>query len=229
MKTIGIIGGMGPEATAAFYMEIVRIFQRRFNARHDADYPAMIIYSLPAPDVIERMEDEKRLVEMFRDAVKKLEDGGADFFVLACNSVQKYLPVMGRVVSIPYLDLNKELARAVSERGYGEVCILGSEATLQDGLLEQACRDKGVSVVTPSETERATLTRVIMNILSGNAYTEARRDLLKIISKMRSRGIHAVVLACTDLRLVVSEEEAGLPLVDSVEVLAEATVEAAVE
>ncbi len=224
MKTIGIIGGMGPEATAAFYMAVVRIFQRRFNACHDADYPPMIIYSLPAPDVVEKMEDEERLVEMLRDAAGKLEKAGADFLVVACNTVQKYLVAIKGVVSIPCLDLNEELARAAAERGYEKVCVFGSEATLRDGLLEKACRAVGVDVVVPPASDRPALTRVIMTILSGCAYTRARKDLIEMISKLRGSGVQAVVLACTDLGLAVGEQDTGLPLVDSVEVLAEAAV-----
>jgi aspartate racemase len=224
MKTIGIIGGMGPEATAALYTQIIRIFQRRFNARHDSDYPPIIIYSLPAPDVVERNEDEKRLVDMLRDAAQKVEKAGADFFVVACNTVQKYLPAMNEVVSIPSLDLNEEIAQAAAERGYKKVCLFGSEATLREGLLEHACGKKGVNVVIPPPSDRPALTRVIMTILSGCSYTEARKDLQKMISNLRESDVQAVVLACTDLGLAVGEQDVGLPLVDSVEVLAEAAV-----
>lgn len=224
MKTIGIIGGMGPEATAALYTQIVRIFQRKFNARHDSDYPPMIIYSLPAPDVVERMEDEKRLVDMLHDSVRKVEKAGADFFLVACNTVQKYLPAMTEAVSIPSLDLNEEIAQAAAERGFKKVCVFGSEATLRDGLLEKACGDKGVNVVIPPPSDRPALTRAIMTILSGGAYTEARKDLLKMISKLRDSDVQAVVLACTDLRLAVGEKDVEFPVVDSVKVLAEAAV-----
>jgi aspartate racemase len=224
MKTIGIIGGMGPESTAALYMHIVKVFQRRYGARHDSDYPPMVIYSLPAPDVVEHMEDEELLIEMLEDAAKKLEGAGADFLVIGCNTVQKYLGRVGEVVSIPYLDLNEEVGRVVEERGFKTVGLLGTEATLGNGLMEEACRRHGADVVTPDPLDRRALTRVIMAILSGEPRTDARRIVLAAISDLRRKGADAVVLGCTDLRLVVTADESPVALLDTVDVLAKAAV-----
>jgi aspartate racemase len=224
MKTIGIIGGMGPEATAALYMHIVGIFQRRFGAKHDADYPPMIICSLPAPDVVKRIEDEHQLVKMLQKAGRNIECAGADFFLIACNTVQKHLDAIAQEVSIPFVNLNEEIAQTAVQRGYKTVGILGTEATVEDGFLEKACRDQGMNVLIPNPIDRRALTRVIMTILSGEPRAEARRIVLAAISDLRRNGADTVVLACTDLRLVVNADESPVPLLDSVDVLAQAAV-----
>lgn len=224
MKTIGIIGGMGPEATAALYLEIVHIFQRRFNARYDADYPPMVIYNLPAPDVVEEVGNEGELLRLLIDAARKLEKAGAEFFLLACNTVQKHLPSVAAAVDIPFIDLNVEIASAAKKAGWQRLGILGTEATLSEGHLAEACRQKGVESLLPEPLDRRELTRIIMGILSGNPDSDARRSLLGTIASLEQRGAQAVVLACTDLRLLLQHRPSPIPLLDTVDLLAEAAV-----
>ena len=224
MKTIGIIGGMGPEATAALYLEIVHIFQRRFNARYDADYPPMVIYNLPAPDVVEGIKHETKLVWMLIDAAKKLEKAGAAFFLLACNTVQKHLPSVADAVDIPFIDLNAEIASAAKKAGWQKLGVLGTEATLSGGHLVEACRQEGIECVLPESLERREITRVIMNILSGDPDSAARPTLLGTFASLEQRGAQAAVLACTDLRLALRHHPSPIPLLDTVDLLAEAAV-----
>ena len=87
MKTIGIIGGMGPEATALFYKKIIRIFQNYYSAKYDSDYPKIIIYNVPIPDVVENCTQEEIIKSMLISASKKLESIGADYIVIPCNTV----------------------------------------------------------------------------------------------------------------------------------------------
>ena len=91
-KTVGILGGMGPEATASLYLEIVKIFQKKFNAKYDKDFPPFFIYSSPIPDVVENQFNEEILIKLLQEGAKKIESAGANFMVVACNTVQKYLP-----------------------------------------------------------------------------------------------------------------------------------------
>ena len=87
-KKIGILGGMGPEATADLYMKIVKYFQKNYGARYDKDFPEFFINSVPIPDVVESMENEKNVLFMLLSATKLLQKDGCDFIVIACNSVQ---------------------------------------------------------------------------------------------------------------------------------------------
>ncbi|HZX10852.1 MAG TPA: aspartate/glutamate racemase family protein, partial [Acidobacteriota bacterium] len=93
-KKIGILGGMGPEATADFYLRIIRIFQKKYGAIYDSDFPEILIINLPIPDVVENPKEEDKVREMLINAVKKLEKSGADFIAIPCNTVTYYISEM---------------------------------------------------------------------------------------------------------------------------------------
>ncbi len=223
LRTIGILGGMGPEATASIYLRIVRIFQQRFGARLDADFPPMLINSLPVPDVVERVVDESHLVEMLREGARTLESAGADFLLMACNTVQKYLPLAREATELPWIDLMEEIGRTVVERGHGTVGVLGTEATVRQQLIERACAQVGRQVLTPTAEEQAEVTRAILDILSGQR-DAPRAALRPVLAALHGRGAEAIILGCTDLPLVLSSDDAPLPLIDTLEILAEAAV-----
>jgi len=224
MKTIGILGGMGPEATAAVYLNIVRIFQRRFGARFDADFPHMLIDSLPVPDVVQQVENEAGFIRTLRGGAIRLEDAGAQFLIVACNTAQKYLPQIMSAVSIPIIDLVLEVAEAVAWRRYSRAGLLGTEATIRDHLYDGSFQRRGIELLTPEPAERVVVTRAIMEILAGSDPEVPRADLLPILESLRERGAEAVVLGCTELPLVLHPGDSPVELVDTIQILAEAAV-----
>ncbi len=224
MKTIGILGGMGPEATAAVYLNIVRIFQRRFGARFDADFPHMLIDSLPVPDVVQQVENEAGFIQTLRGGAIRLEDAGAQFLIIACNTAQKYLPQIMSAVSIPIIDLVLEVAEAVAWRKYSRAGLLGTEATIRDHLYDGSFQRRGIELLTPEPAERVVVTRAIMEILAGSDPEVPRADLLPILESLRERGAEAVVLGCTELPLVLHPGDSPVELIDTIQILAEAAV-----
>ena len=100
-KKIGILGGMGPEATTDLYMKIIREFQKKQNAKYDCDFPEIIIDSIPLPDIIESEIDESEISEMLINGCQLLQSSKADFIVIPCNSVHKYIEEMRESVDIP--------------------------------------------------------------------------------------------------------------------------------
>ena len=84
MKSIGILGGMGPEATAELYLRIIRIFQVRYGAKYDSDFPEIIIINVPIPDVVEDVTQEQKVKEMLLESVRKLQTAGVDIIARVC-------------------------------------------------------------------------------------------------------------------------------------------------
>ena len=114
-KKIGILGGMGPEATAELYLKIIKIFQDKFGAKYDSDYPEIMIYNLPLPDVVEKIDQSSKIKEMLVKGVQKLESWGVDFIAIPCNTVNFFLPEMRTAVSIPILSILEETAKEVNK------------------------------------------------------------------------------------------------------------------
>lgn len=223
-KTIGILGGMGPRATADLYLAIVALFQQRYGARYDADFPQMLINSIPAPDVVEQFEDEARLVSLLSEGAQTLEQAGADFVAIACNTVHAFHTAIASSVSIPVLDLVAETVAEVHQTGYTTVGLLSTGLTLERGLYRAPCTARGLTLLEPDEPQRQLLTALIMDLLAGRPPETCGDRLMALVEALAARGAEAVILGCTDLTPVIPAAAPPLPLFDTTGVLAQAAV-----
>ena len=217
MKTVGILGGMGPEATAQLYLEIITIFQQRYNAKYDSDFPEMIILNLPLPDVVEEKGNPDTIIELLQQSVKKLEQAGVDFIAVPCNTAMAFLSEMRKVVSVPFVSIVEETAKVVKRTNFTKVGIVATQMTLRSGIYSQAL---GQLLIEPSVDQKRQITKIIMNILAGEKNDEDKKDLQEIILDLRIRGADAVILGCTELPLLFTSEDT----IDTIKVLAEAVV-----
>ncbi|HLC70419.1 MAG TPA: amino acid racemase [Candidatus Nanoarchaeia archaeon] len=221
-KKIGILGGMGPEATAQLYIEIIQIFQRRYGAKYDSDFPEIMILNLPLPDVVEEKGSPAKIIELLQEGVKKLEQAGADFIAIPCNTAITFLPQMSEAVSIPFVNIVEETATFVKKRGLTQVGIVATQMTLRSGIYSRAI---GQILLEPSEEQKSLITKIIMTILAGEKNDEAKNNLQNIIFDLRMRGAKAVILGCTELPLLFASEDT----IDTIKVLAEAVVREAID
>ena len=223
MKTVGIPGGMGPEATAELYLKIIKIFQKRYGAKYDADFPKIFICNLPLPDVVETADTGNIVRDRLIEGVKELESLNVDFIAVPCNTVSFFIDEIRKAVSIPVLSLPEEVAKIVRERKLRKVGVIGTEMTLRMNLYGKALGK--VSAIVPLSDKIMEITTIIMNILSGDKTDGDRTALLKIISDLKSEGAQEVILGCTELPLLI-REKAGI--IDTIEVLAEEIVKRAI-
>jgi aspartate racemase len=227
-KRIGILGGMGPAATADLYLAIVALCQQRYGARYDSDYPQMIINSIPAPDVVERLvvdrlPDEARLVAMLEQGVQTLESAGADFVVVACNTVHVFHAAMASAVSIPVVDLVEETVAEVHRAGHGSVGLLATGMTMDSGIYRRSCQRRGVDLLEPDEHQQQRLTELIMDILAGRHTQQCTARLTDLMAELQNQGSEAVILGCTDLS-AVAPDPFPIPLYDTTQILARAAL-----
>ena len=222
MKKVGILGGMGPEATAQFYLEIVRIFQQRYGAKYDSDYPEMIILNLPLSDVVEEKGSAEQIIKLLQQGVKKLEQAGADFIAIPCNTVMTFLPQMQEAVSVPFVSIVEETATFVKKRGFTQVGIVATQMTLRSRIYSQAL---GQSLIEPSAVQKSQITKIIMAVLAGGKKDEDRKILQEIIQDLRIRGAETIILGCTELPLLFTDENT----IDTIKVLADAVVREAID
>jgi aspartate racemase len=224
MKTIGIIGGMGPEATAQFYLEMVRIFQRRFGAKYDDNYPETIIYNLPLPDVVEGKGDESKIILMLSATAKKLESVGADFLTIPCNTACRYLQYIEKQVSIPILNIIVETVKKVQSESYSKIGLLATKSTAESGMYSECFEKYGIKVILPTGEMQEEITGIIMEILGGKKGMKDRNRLNEIVKYLAKKGAEAIVLGCTDLPLLLKKCDREIILFDTLKILAEATV-----
>lgn len=220
-KTIGVIGGMGPWATADLYLKIVEYYQKNFGAKYDRDFPPFLIYSVPIPDVVETLENEKLILRMLVNSAKVLEVAGCDFIVIACNTVQYLTSKIQEKIRIPIMEIGKVNAGFVKKSGLKYVGILSTKLTLQKKIYEKELKRIGISLIKPNYSEQKMITRVIINQLGGVVTEVDRKDLLKIVRNLRKKGAEAVLIACTDLPGVIKQVDAEIPLIDCTRVYAD--------
>lgn len=227
MKTAGIIGGLGPDTTAEFYIETIR----RARPVYSYSYPKIFIYNVPVPFAVERAMVQKgqREDEMFQvlsDAVKRLEQAGVDFVVIPCNTVHIFYDRLAGRMNVPLLNILEETAAVCSTRAWKRAGVLGTRKTMQSRMYADALERYGIETVDLPEDEQDRLTGVIYRILAGSGGPRERSQILEMISILGERGADGVILGCTDLQHLVREDDADLPLpaVDSMSSLVDAVV-----
>ena len=220
--TVGILGGMGPEATVSFFGELVR----RTPATRDQDHLKVVVLNDPTiPDrTAFLMGGGKSPLPKLIAGVKALQDQGADMIAIPCNTAHYFLEEMRAAVQIPILDIVQETIRALHQKAPGEktVGILSTAATARMDLYGSALDKAGYRVCLPDATHQARVTQAIQLIKSSADPDSARALQEETLRHLQSQGAGVAILACTELGLV--EIDSPVPLVDSLKALAAATV-----
>jgi len=223
-RVIGVLGGMGPLATADFYAKLVRLTP----ARADQDHPRVIIDSNAAiPDRTEAVfgrgpDPTSALVE----TAQNLERAGAELIAVPCNSAHAFLGAIRRAVSVPVLDIMDEVARAAAALPPPPTAagLLAAEGTLRMRLYHEALAARGIGVIEPTADEETTVMDAIHAVKAGDLGSAVRAAVHRVASDLVRRGAGAVVLGCTELPLVMGAGDASVPVLDGTEILARAAL-----
>ncbi|MDP7477501.1 MAG: amino acid racemase [Candidatus Peribacteraceae bacterium] len=216
MKTIGVLGGMGPSASLDFY----RMLIEQSDGQTNEGYPHILLSNLPVPDFIEDRSREEEAVQMVEDEARKLEQAGADFLVITCNTMHLHLDRFQNVVSIPFISMIDAVVDCVRGDGFDCVGLLGSPTTICSGLYQEPLKHLGIKVIIPNEGDQSFITHTIFRIIAGKADTHDSLKISMIIDRLRCAGGQGVILGCTELPLLVSEMDLSVPLFKSSEILA---------
>jgi len=220
MKTLGIIGGYGPETTAEFYLKLIALSRKKSEG-----YPPILIYNPPIPFELEKAmagegRGEAKMSPILINAAKKLERSGADFIVIPCNTVHIFIEDIRKSINVPVLSIIEETVSKIKKQNLKKVGLLATTSTIQNKLYQSPLEKDGVEVIIPKETDQQQISTIIPRILAGQKLEEDKENLLKIIKYIKINGTEAVVLACTDLPLLIKQEDSPLPILDTVDILA---------
>lgn len=228
-KRIGILGGMSPESTVEYY----QIITRRYTALHgDYSYPEILIYSVSFQDYVDWPNAERwdLVARGLRQAAQTLEQAGADFVVIATNTMHLVVDEVRAGVGIPVLSLLDAVGDAITARGLRTVGLLGTRFTMEKPLYLDALGARGIRVLVPDADARARINRVIYDeLVAGQVRPESRADFVRIIRQLAADGAEGIILGCTEIPLLVNEADAGLPLFDTTTIHAHAALAYALE
>ena len=228
-KKIGILGGMSPESTVEYYQYITRTYTERFG---DYGYPEVIIYSVSFQPYVDWPNQDRwdLVAQGLGEAAQKLEAAGADLIVIATNTMHLVFDQVQASVTIPMLSLLDAVGDAILARGIKTVGLLGTRFTMEKPFYQDALTRKGITVLTPDEQDREFVNGVIYDeLVAGQIRAESRAGYIAIIKKLAERGAEGIILGCTEIPLLVGEDDAGMPLFDTTTIHAEAALSYALE
>lgn len=224
-KTIGVLGGMGPCASAYFYQLLLHNTQKKYQAIQDYDYPHIVINSLALNGSNEYgMEKSKLILDQLIKGVNDLENINVDFIVITCNSVHNVLDKLVKKSNKPILSIIDEVSKQVKENKSKKVLVLSSETTekysLYNGLTAQ-----GIEVIQPNKKLKSQITKLILCTMGGfNAEFLKAQIIDEIQSMYWTKEIDSVILGCTELPLALKEKDIQLKVYDSLQILAESAL-----
>jgi aspartate racemase len=215
MKRIGIIGGMSPESTIAYYQYITHTYSQRYG---DYGYPEVLIYSVSFQDYVDwPAQDRWDLVaDGLSAAARTLQSAGAGVIVIATNTMHRVYDQVQAAVDVPVISVLDVTAKAIQEQGLTTVGLLGTRYTMEGSLYPDALGGHGISVLTPGDEQRSYVNQAIYTeLVSGKILPETRLRFLDIIADLQHDGAQGIILGCTEIPLLVQPADTPLPLFDT--------------
>jgi aspartate racemase len=223
MKKIGLVGGIGPESTVDYYKGIVAGYRARTAAD---DYPLMVIDSINLAEMYSLAANKqwdlftRRLV----DSIRVLEAGGAEFAVMAANTAHIVFDEVNRQSPLPLISLVEETCKDAKAKNCRSVVIFGTAFTMSSGLYTDAFAKYGIKAFVPTEDEQAAIHNIIFpNLQEGIVLLEEKATMLRIANRMLSETkADALILGCTELPLIIQENDLATLLLDTTKIHIEA-------
>jgi aspartate racemase len=226
MKTIGLLGGMSWESSIEYYRIINETVREKLGGLHSAK---SVMYSVDFAE-IEQLQHEGKwdeATQLLIDGAKRVESGGADFLLICTNTMHMMADEVQRNINIPLLHIADATAEKIKARGLRRVGLLGTRFTMEEDFYSGRLTAKhGLDVIIPDEVGRATIHRVIYDELCLGVIRKASREqCIKVIGNLAARGAEGIILGCTEIGLLMKDEDSPVPLFDTTKIHAVAAVE----
>jgi aspartate racemase len=225
MKRIGILGGVGPQATGFIYKQLIEVAQVNYDARNNDDYPDVIIASIPVPDFISSTERLEEATNMLVEAAQGLEAAGCQALCIGSNTVHILLDDLKDAVSIPFISMVELVAERCQQLGYQKVALLGTPILLGSGLYDEALSSRNITLVKPTTGQIEICDSVIRNVIAGSTEIALRKEYIEVLSSMFDQKADGIILGCTELPLVMDYEVLGKRVLSSDIILAHGIAE----
>lgn len=227
MKTIGLIGGMSWESSAEYYRIINREVQRRLGGVHSAR-SLMLSVDFGGIEKLQHAGDWDALSAEMVAAAQALERGGADFIILCTNTMHRLADAMAVSIAIPLLHIVDPTAEALKGAGVQRVGLLGTAFTMEQDFYKGRLAEHGLDVLIPEAEDRAVVHRIIYEeLVCGEIREPSRAAYRAVIARLVAAGAEAIILGCTEIMLLVRDEDSAVPLFDTTALHAMAAVDRA--
>jgi len=229
MKKIGLIGGMSWESSLEYYRIINEAVKQRLGGLHSAE---SVMYSVDF-DEIEKLQSQgnwQELTKVMIDSAQKLEKAGADLVIICTNTMHKMAGEVQNSINIPLLHIVDATAEKIKEKGYKKVGLLGTRFTMEEDFYKGRLIEKhGLEVIVPNSEERQIIHDIIYNELClGEIKETSKEQFKKVIENLVKNGADGVILGCTEIPLLIKQEDFKVLLFDTTKIHAEYAVDYAI-
>ena len=227
-KIIGILGGMGPEATIDLFYKIIKFTP----SDKDQDHLRIIIDNNPKiPDrtaaILGKGEDP---LPALQKSARNLEKAGVDFIIIPCNTAHYFLSQIQKSVKIPILNMIEETAKEIQKRisPIQKVGLLASIGTYKTEIYHQHFKKYNIEIISPEEKDKEKVMKAIYTVKAGNLSEKIKKNILKIAQKLIDKRAEAIITGCTEIPLILKEGDIPVPIIDPTQALAKAAVQKAI-
>lgn len=221
---IGIVGGVGPQATKFIYEKIIELSQSKYGAKNNDDYPDLIIESLPIPDFISDKNNIEIAKRMLIESVENLTKAGATRLCLGSNTVHVLLEELKNHSNIEFISMIELVAKKCVKSRFSKVGLFGTPVLLQSGLYQKELKKNNIELILPNEKEVEISDSVIRDVLAGEKISK-KQEYINALNRVFRSGAQTIILGCTELPLTINYEALGDRVISSDEVLAEGIVD----
>lgn len=225
MKTIGLIGGMSWESSAEYYRLINQDMKTRLGGHNNAR-SLMATVCFEEIKALQHAEQWDELGRLIQQAARQVEAGGADFVLLCTNTMHRVAPAIESVLNVPFIHIVDPTAHALRQAGIRRVGLLGTRFTMEQDFYRGRMRElHGIDVLVPEQADRERVHDVIYEELChGIVRDESRAEYQRIVAALAAQGAEGVILGCTEITLLLRQDDVALPVFDTTALHAQAAV-----
>jgi aspartate racemase len=223
-KTIGLLGGIGWASTTEYYRIINELVAAREGDAHSA---RIVLQSMDQFDFTSRAAgaDPAAIVSFIVEQARRLKAGGADFFMFCANGAHRFAPAVLPLIDLPFLSIVDATAVQVHASGIQKVALLGVKQTMAGHFYHDRLAAHGIDVVTPSAADQETIHTIIYSELVHNRISDtSRRVFADIIAGLAAQGAGGCVLGCTEIPLLIGQDDVDIPVFNTTQIHCEAAV-----
>ncbi len=222
-RILGVIGGLGPETGCTFCLNVNRKF-KLFTKRQ----PHIVLDNLPisqkAEERLIKGGPSQEHLDLLLESVHRLNRLDVDFIVIPCNTVHIFIDELREKSRAPILSIVEETTKKCREMKRTKVGILGSTKTIQSGLHATELKKGGIESITPSEVDQRFVSECILRIINNKIREDDKEKMRTIIEKLENRGAEGILLGCTELPRLISNQDAHIPIINTIQILEDASI-----
>lgn len=218
-KSIAILGGMGPQASAKLLEVIIKMAAKDFRTKSDSDFPEVVLNSLPVPNFISDKKNINLVLQALKRSVRRLETFNPVSFSIACNTAHVLIADLQNETAIPFISIIEEVVKSVHNAKIEKVGLLATPTTIKSRLYQEVLEKQSIRCILLSKKDQKITEGIIKRVLAGKIQNKDKKILIGLANSLQRKGAEGIILGCTELPLVFPDKF-SLPVFNSIEILA---------